>query len=473
MKIRTLVVVLFCLMATPVWSQAPSSAPAQEKPQEKMRYANMPPSAVPYGRFRKPYYNWYLDPSTLEYDGAARSIPEPALNTLKTINIGFLGPLDQAPTPYKVYGGSWNAPPTAPSSLLAEGNPNSLYGIHMLHGTELAIDNANAQGGYKGKPFSLKVYDDAPLWGNASMAIVDMYYKQHVWAMVGGINSASTHIALRVTLKLQVPIIDTATTDPTVTETRIPWLIHNYPDDRQQGYALADYVFNQRKLHRVGLLRENSHYGRMGFEEFFNSARRLGHQPVVAVKYIRGAKDFSEQLRTLKGFGIDGLVLWGNAPDAALILKQMRAMGMNQPVFGSSRIAYPSVIKIAGSAANGLFALSAINPDRNNPEWLAFRRQYLDRYHEEPDAYAAYAYDGTNMLIAAIRKAGLNRALIMDALRDYEMKRYQGVSGTAFFDYTLNNIAPMTFAEVRDGHFVYWPEQRTDWKNGDPLNAMR
>ena len=83
-----------------------------------------------------------------------------------------------------------------------------------------------------------------------------------------------------------------------------------------------------------------------------------------------------------------------------------------------------------------------------------------------PGPYASYAYDGMNLLIAAIQKAGLNRARIMDALREYQMKRFQGVSGTAFFDYTLNNIAPVTFAEVKDGHFVYWPEHRTDWKDG-------
>ena len=75
------------------------------------------------------------------------------------------------------------------------------------------------------------------------------------------------------------------------------------------------------------------------------------------------------------------------------------------------------------------------------------------------------------MLMKAINQAGLNRGRIMDALRGYEMKHYAGVSGSAFFDYTLNNIAPVTFAQIRDGKFAYWPEQRTDWKPGDAANA--
>jgi branched-chain amino acid transport system substrate-binding protein len=196
-----------------------------------------------------------------------------------------------------------------------------------------------------------------------------------------------------------------------------------------------------------------------------DDARRMGFQPDVVVKYPPEATDFSQQLMSLKRLGIDGMLIWGNAPQAGMILKQMRAMGMNQPVFGGSRVAYPEVVKIAGPAAEGLVAVSAIDPDRQDPEWVSFRQRYSERFHCEPDPFASYAYDGMNILIAAIRKAGLNRARIMDALREYGMKRYQGVSGTAFFDYTLNNIAPVTFSRVKNGQFVYWPEQRTDWKD--------
>ncbi len=431
------------LLASPAWSQTAPPQKGASAPPVAMPYANMPKAAVPYGRFRKPYYEWYVQPNTMAYDGSARLEPDPLLSSLRAINIGFLGPLDAD-------------------------NPDSQYGIPMLHGAQLAIAEANAGGGYRGKPFALEIHDDLPLWGASSMEIVRMRYDQHAWGMLGSVDSASTHIELRAALKIELPIVDTATNDPTVTETRIQWLLHNFPDDRQQGYALADYIFNQRKLRHVGILRTTNRYGRRGTEEFFNAARRMGFPPVVMEKYAPGATDFSLQLDTLKTLGLDGLVIWGDAGEAGRILKQMRAMGMRQPVFGGSRVVYPEMLKIAGPAANGFVAIAAMDPDRSDPRWQAFRRHYVARFHTEPDAYASYAYDGMNILIAAIRQAGLNRARIMDALRGYEMKRYEGVSGTAFFDYTLNNIAPVTFATVKDGHFVYWPERRTDWKGKEP-----
>ncbi len=416
--------------------QPPASAP----------YANMPQVAAPYREFRKPYQEWYVEPNTLAYDGGARSATDGDLAHLQAVKIGFLGPLDKD-------------------------NYDSQYGIPMLQGTQLAMEEANARGGYHGKPFALMVHDDLPLWGASSMDIVDMYFKEQVWGMLGSVDSSSTHIELRATLKLELPIMDTATNDPTVTETGIPWLMHDFSDDRQQGYALADYIFNQRKLKKVGLLQVNNRYGREGDRIFFDTARRMGRQPEVLLKFSPGDTDFSSQLRTLGATGIDGLVIWGDARQAGLILKQMRTMGMHQPVFGSSRIAYPQVMQIAGPAAEGLVVVTPLDPTRSDPQWQQFRQRFQARFHTEPDAYASYAFDGMNILIAAIQTAGLNRGRIMDALRAHGMKPYQGVSGAAFFDYALNNIAPVSFAQVRNGQFVYWPEQRTDWTRKPVVSA--
>jgi hypothetical protein len=55
----------------------------------------------------------------------------------------------------------------------------------------------------------------------------------------------------------------------------------------------------------------------------------------------------------------------------------------------------------------------------------------------------------------------------MDALRDYQMKTYQGVAGTIYFDHTLNNLAPVNLARVKDGKFEYWLAPRQHGHEGD------
>jgi len=429
------------LIATAACAQSSSNTekPASQTASAPQRYANMPEDAVPYGKFGKPYKEWYLADDTLAYNGAARERSNTELAKFASVNIGFLGPL--------------------------ENNPESPYGIAMLRGAQLALEQANAKGGFHpvdgsaAKPYALKIHSDSAQWGASSTEAVKMVFDEHAVAVLGSVDGASTHIMLRESLKIEFPIMDTATTDPTVTETRIPWLIHDFPDDRQQGYALAQVVFKEQKLKRIGVIRTQSRYARIGVEKFFDEAKRIGHVPVLEVKFERGDQDFSTQLRMLQNAHLDGVIIWAEVPEAATILKQMRAMGMKQPVFGPSRLCYPQIIETAGPSAEGLTTTAVLDPNRTDPRWQQFQTDYRAKFHEDPDAYAAYAYDGINLLLAAIEKGGLNRAQVMDALRDRQGQTYQGVAGPEQFDHTLNNIAPIYIARVEGGKFVYTPSK--------------
>ncbi len=443
---KSYLLILMLIISLPAWPQAPAETAQAAKPVEK-RYANMPTEAVPYRRFTKPYYEWFVDKSTVEYNGAATDRPDGDINKLSEVAIGFLGPL--------------------------ENNPESMFGHPMLNGATMAMEEANAKGGYKGKPFALKLYNDSALWGASSTVLPSMLFKDNCWAVLGSIDGQSTHILIRVSLKLEVPILAPGVTDRTVTETRIQWIMVNFPDDRVQGYALANHIFRELKLKRIGVLRTQTRYARIGVGVFNDMARRMQRQPVLEVKFERGDTDFARQLRMLRDANIEGLVLWGEWPEAALILKQMREMGMKQPVFSSSRTAYPKLLEIAGPAAEGLVTACAIDPTRTDAKWTDFRQRYNQKYGEDPDAYAAYAYDGMNMLMDAVQKAGLNRGRIMQALRDYQMKEYDGVAGRVPFDYTLKNIAPVTLSRVEKGKFVYWKAASSEPAQQGPVVAEK
>jgi ABC-type branched-subunit amino acid transport system substrate-binding protein len=433
---RFILIFALFLMAMPAWPQY--KEPDDDKPVQ--RYANMPDEAVPYRRFTKPYYDWFVQTDTIAYNGAAQKRPDGDASKLDDIAIGFMAPV--------------------------ENNPESIFGVPMLHGAQLALEEANTRGGYHGKPYALKVHNESALWGASSTELVKMLFNENCWAMLGCVDGQNCHIALRVSLKLEVPILNVGTTDPTVTETRIQWLMHDFIDDRQQGYTLADYVFKTLKLKRLGVIRTQTRYARLGVAKFNDEARRMGRQPILEVKFERGDKDFSRQLAMLKNAKLEGVIIWGEAAEAGLILKQMRAMGMNQPVFGGSRLAYPQLLEVAGPAAEGTVVTTTLDPTRRDPKWLAFRDAYRKRFNEEPIDYSAYAYDGMSILVAAIERAGLNRGRIMDVLRDYQMKSYDGVAGKALFDHTLNNISPVTMARVKDGRFEYWPAPRQGGHEG-------
>jgi hypothetical protein len=122
-------------------------------------------------------------------------------------------------------------------------------------------------------------------------------------------------------------------------------------------------------------------------------------------------------------------------------------------IFGCDRLVSRTFIAEAGEAAEGVVAVATYDPTRDDPRLKAFAKAFSGRFNHEPEAYAAHAYDGANILIAAIRKAGLNRVRIRDAL--FEYTHYDGVTGPVDFDTTLNDIGPVYIATVEKGRFVY------------------
>ncbi|MGD0789336.1 MAG: ABC transporter substrate-binding protein [Terracidiphilus sp.] len=403
-------------------------------------YAGEPADLSPYAKFAAPYDLNYTHPNI--YSGAGRDLPEP--KGLTEVRIGFFGPIEH--------------------------NPESVFGLRMLHGAQLAVEEANAHGGYGGKPFKLMLHndydnwqaktvygDDRPtdptIWGSASNETVKMVYDDRDWAIFGSISSESTHIALRVALRAEIPIVNSASTDPTIPETYIPWYFTDLQDDRVQSLTLARHIFTELGLKRVALLRVNNRYGRLGVPKFRDAARRLGHPVVIEQKYLPGDKDFSKQLQVIRSSRADAIVLWTDEAQAAVILKELRAAGMKQPVFGAYRTLGPTLLAEAGDAAEGFQAVFPYDPTRSDPKWLDFNRRFEARFNEKPEQFASLAYDAMNALLDSICKAGLNRARIHDALANIE--QYDGVTGHMVFDPNQKNVAPMYLGTVHNGVITY------------------
>jgi branched-chain amino acid transport system substrate-binding protein len=403
-------------------------------------YAGEPGDLSPYSKFAAPYDLNYIHPNI--YTGAGRDIPEPKV--LAEVRIGFFGPIEHS--------------------------PEQVFGLRMLHGAQLAVAEANARGGYGGKPFKLMLHNDydnwqakavygddratdPTIWGSASNEVVKMVYDDQDWAVFGSISSESTHIALRVALKAEIPIVNSASTDPTIPETYIPWYFTDLQDDRVQGLTLARHIYTELGLKRVALLRVNSRYGRFGVLKFRDASRRLGHPVVIEQKFLPGDTDYTRALKIIQSSRADAIVLWADEIPTANILKQMKALGMKQRVFGSYRTLGPEMMAEAGDAAEGFEAVFPYDPTRNDPKWLGFNTRFEVRFHEQPEQFASLAYDAMNELLDSICKAGLNRARIHDALAD--IAEYDGVTGHMTFDPNQKNVAHMYLATVHGGAISY------------------
>ena len=83
--------------------------------------------------------------------------------------------------------------------------------------------------------------------------------------------------------------------------------------------------------------------------------------------------------------------------------------------------------------AEGAFFPTPFNAKDTRPEVLAFVAAYRAKYNgEEPNAYAALAYDATKLIAQAIDKVGTDRVKIRDYLANLD-EPYKGVTGAVSF----------------------------------------
>jgi len=385
----------------------------------------------------------------MAYRGPGRGLPEP--EDLETVKVGFIGPI------------------MATVSVATGGKSHEeALGIPMLQGSRLAVEEWNARGGYLERkiPFELVVSNDNGLWGSSGNEIVKQAYQNKVWGILGTIDGANSHIAIRVALKAEVLMINTGDTDPTFIETNIPWVARVISDDRQQAYLLADYWYRKLKLERVAIIRASNRYGRFGVREIKDSSRRMGHPVPVEMAYKVGQGDYSLELERVKAVRPDAVVHWGDAEDGALILNQMREMGMTQPFFGCDRTVSEEFVSVAGANAEGVVAGFPWDPTRESARLERFKTAYRDRFGVEANTYAAHAYDGMNMLLWAIQVAGLNRAKIRDVVAHLPHP-WPGVTGDIVLSAALDDLGETTLAVFENGRWAYRTREDLEIPRGE------
>ena len=405
---------VFAPVFAPVIAQSP-------EPADEEAYGGTPEELLPYRGAGRPYAEFLREAPT--FRGPGRDAPEGELPA--EVRLGV---------------------------MLPAGGMSVREGLRMRQGVELAIAEANTAGGYRGVPFVPLYRDEAEAWGASANAAVELIFDEGVWAIIGALDDNPSHVMSRVLLKAETPVVNTAGTDPTLTEHMVPWMVRVRPDDRQNGYRLARRIFDEDARRTVAVFRANDRYARMGIGEFVDAARRLHHPIALEVRFGNHETAWPNQIERLRAVDPDAIVLWGRPEPAGRALVALREAGLEQPIYGPDRLLDPAFLAVAGEHAEGLVATYPFDPHSTRPGWREFGDRYRAAWSDEPDAVAAYAYDGTRYLIQAIREAGLNRVRIRDQL--FARRELDGVSGPIRFDATQNNVSPVVVCRVRDGGWV-------------------
>lgn len=315
-------------------------------------------------------------------------------------------------------------------------------GMDFKNGVMLAVSEWNEKGGVLGKKIEAVIEDDQHDPKQA-VSIANKLVNDGVVGVIGHFNSSCSIPASDVYDRAGIPIITPGSTNPQLTEKGYKGVSRVCGRDDQQGKVGADFVRDYLKLKTVAILHDKTTYGQGLADEF---QRHLGS--TVAVVYygsiVQGDKDFKTVLTAVKAKNPELIFFGGIYPEAGLLIKQARELGLNAPFMSGDGTIDPKFIEIAGpAAAEGTFLTFSPDP-KNIPSAKGFIEKYRAKFGEI-GPYSIYAYDSANILLQAIQAAGSTEGkAIIDKLHSME------------FDVALGKIRFDAKGDVTKSPYVVW-----------------
>ncbi len=204
---------------------------------------SVPPAAK--GQEQKPYLDFRQ--RATPYAGPGRDVEEPA--GVNEVLIGYFGPSD----------------------------PDDPAGGDLWHAAEWAIHEANTQGGYHGKPFRLvPAWSENP-WKAGISRLARMVYQEKVWAILGGIDGTSAHLAEQVVAKARLPLISPASGDRSANVANVPWMFSILPGDHLQAPVLVDVLAHKPAFAEISTDEHDAHRFVVELDHALNEKHQTAH----------------------------------------------------------------------------------------------------------------------------------------------------------------------------------------------------
>lgn len=325
-------------------------------------------------------------------------------------------------------------------------------GTDFKNGVALAVEEWNSKGGVLGKKIQMIVADDQHDPKQA-VSVANKLVNEGAAGIIGHFNSSCSIPASDVYNRAGIPMITPASTNPQLTEKGYRGVFRVCGRDDQQGVIGARFVTEELKIKRVAIIHDKTTYGQGLADEFKKNV--TGKVEVVYYGgIVQGDKDFKTVLTSIKEKKPDLIYFGGVYPEAGLLVKQAREIGINIPFMSGDGTIDPKFVEIAGKAAEGTFLTFSPDP-KKIPTAKAFIENYEKKFGEI-GPYSIYAYDATNILLTAIKEAGTTDGkAVIDKLHSLE---FSGALGKIRFDERGDvTVAPYVVWITKDGRFMeYW-----------------
>lgn len=315
------------------------------------------------------------------------------------------------------------------------------------NGALLAIDKANKEEKINGLHFELLVRSMEGPWGTGSKEAVNLVFNEKVWAIMGSHDGRNAHLVEQVIAKTHIIFLSAWASDPTLYQAFVPWFFSCVPNDLQQANILIDEIYHKKKWNRITVVSDKSYDSKLALQSFLKESEKAGKAEPMQLFYDNSTNmDFKSLLEKIDKSETECIVLFGQPPTSLTFIQQLRQNKIDQQIFGTA-----SLLAADRVSDDELLQYSKVTIIYSG-NWLydkdlPFKKRYHKKYGKMPGAVAAYAFDGMNLIIEAVRHSGIDREKMQEAMTN---SHYKGVTGLIQFDKNGNRLSTSELIELNN-----------------------
>ena len=320
------------------------------------------------------------------------------------------------------------------------------FGQSSVEGAQLAVEEINNAGGVLGRKIRMLVEDDQSRPEEASSAVTKLITQDKVVAVLGEVASRRTLAAAPVAQKYQIPLITPASTNERVTQVG-DYIFRVCFIDPFQGEVLAKFAYNDLKARKVAVLKDIQQDYSVGLTDSIQKTfTGLGGRVLDPVSYSSGDADFRAILTQVRAQKPDAIFATGYYPEAAIIVRQARELGMTMPILGGDGWV-GDALKNGREALKNTFISNHYSGENPDPIVQNFKTAYRAKFNREPDSIAALGYDAAKVLADSITRAkGTEGPKLRDAIAASDVA---GVTGQLKMNADRNVVKPAVIEEIQ------------------------
>lgn len=318
-------------------------------------------------------------------------------------------------------------------------------------------EEVNAAGGLLGRRVELVILDDASE-GQATPGLYRRLIEEHrADLLVGPFGSAATLGAAAVAERARRVLVNVTGASRLVHRARYRYVFQVPAPLGTYGRGALE-IARRHGLTRVFIVGRADPQSKDMAAHAQEEALKLGLLAPQAEQHAPGADDFAPLIERARAAGAQAWIAFGQAPDAAEMVKSFRRLGYAPAMLFAQGAADPAFLRLVGQDAEQVMGLSPYEPRAATAGNAAFVAAFTKRWSAEPGLLAAQGYAAAKVLEAAVRRAG---ALEQDRLREaFSALEAETPLGAYKVDPNGAQLAatPLVLQIQRGRREIVWPE---------------